>query len=105
METCCKGQLVRTFYHRTKGRFTAEDEKGNCLSKYRGREDDVKGKDAQQEVRWEYYLDHSMIEAYLNEQKLMTLRNYTEGTERLIRLAETKGRLIRLALWEMEAAY
>ena len=37
--------------------------------------------------------------------KLMTLRNYTEGTERLIRLAETKGRLIRLALWEMEAAY
>lgn len=105
METCCKGQLVRTFYHRTKGRFTAEDEKGNCLSKYRGREDDVKGKDAQQEVRWEYYLDHSMIEACLNEQKLMTLRNYTEGTERLIRLAETKGRLIRLALWEMEAAY
>lgn len=105
IEVCCGKKKVKMLYCGGKGRFQAEDEAGTILSKYRGWEDEVHLEDEKGEVRWEYYLDHSMIEACLNERKLMTLRNYVDGVERVLRLTETDGKLLRLTLWEMESAY
>lgn len=53
----------------------------------------------------ELFLDHSMIEVYLNERKAITLRNYIEGKERRLRV-EGEVRTVRvLELWEMGSAW
>ena len=47
---------------------------GEVISKCRGTEDLVDI--GEEKIRMECYLDHSMIEVYLNDRKSMTLRNY-----------------------------
>ena len=85
------------------GRLGAEDEKQICMGKYRGTEDLVALDGG--EIRMEYFLDHSMIEVYLNEQKSMSLRNYIRGTERTVKVSEGMERITKLEVWEMDNAY
>lgn len=53
----------------------------------------------------EFFLDHSMLEVYLNQRKSMTLRNYIQGNTRAFRIDENMGRIAEFELWEMDAVY
>ncbi len=98
---CDRKRIV--FYDRREGRLGVTDESGRQLGIYRGGVDRVEiGKEP---VRMEYFLDHSMIEVYLNEKKSVTARNYIEGKKRKIRLGGEVQRILELELWEMEPAY
>lgn len=103
VETQGGGQDRTVFYDRSRGRLGALDENGSQIGKYRGEEDRVDiGKE---DIILEYFLDHSMIEVYLNERKSVTLRNYSENSERKIRLTGKVQNIYRLELWEMDCAY
>ena len=64
----------------------------------------VEGKNT---ITIEYFLDHSMIEVYLNQKKAMTLRNYVAGGERKISVSSsgTNARVSSIQLWNMQSAY
>ena len=53
----------------------------------------------------EYFLDHSMIEVYLNERKSVTHRNYSQNAERKLGIGGDVTRIVELELWEMGSAY
>ncbi len=91
------------YYDKDKKRFGVTDETGKELGRYRGEVDqvDIGGSP----VIMEYFLDHSMIEVYLNEKKSITQRNYVKGNGRQIRLGGKSVRVIELELWEMESGY
>lgn len=91
------------YYDREAERFGVFDETGEELGKYRGEEDRVELGD--ELVCMEYFLDHSMIEAYLNEKKSITARNYIAGRNRRISLDGSVDRICELELWEMSPAY
>ena len=91
------------YYDKASGRLGVLDESGKQIGKYRGEIDRV---DIEQElVTMEYFLDHSMIEVYLNEMKSITLRNYGEGSERTLKLGGKAHNLKKLEVWEMNTAY
>lgn len=90
-------------YDRGSGRFGVADEDGRQLGKYRGGADRIEL--GEEPVCMEYYLDHSMIEVYLNGRKSITQRNYIQGEERSIQLGGEAVRIRELALWEMASAY
>lgn len=53
-----------------------------------------------------FYLDHSMIESYLNERKSMTLRNYAEIEKRRLSLNGASNITIdKLQVWELQGIY
>lgn len=91
------------YYDKKNGRLGVMDEKGNQIGKYRGEIDLVDI--GEEPVVMEYFLDHSMIEVYLNERKSVTHRNYIEGSDRKIKLAGTIYKIQNLELWEMDSAY
>lgn len=62
---------------------------------------DIKG----ESICMEFFLDHSMLEVYLNQRKSMTLRNYIQGNTRAFRIDENMGRIAEFELWEMDAVY
>lgn len=97
------GAARTVLYERQPGRLGVTDENGRQLGKYRGEIDRVEiGGEL---VCMEYFLDHSMIEVYLNEKKAVTARNYIRGQERKIRLGGDVQRILKLELWEMDSAY
>jgi hypothetical protein len=52
-------------------------------------------------IRFSCYLDHSLLEIYLNDVKSVSLRNYfTES-----RYFQVRGNVQLLKLWEMDSAY
>ncbi len=86
------------------GCLEALDETGVRVSRYRGEIDRVEPDG--ETVTLELYLDHSMIEAYLNGRKSVTLRDYIKGAgERGLRLAGKIRHVERLEVWEMDSAY
>lgn len=103
LETFDGSQKKQIFYDRSNCRFGAMDETGKEIGKYRGIEDavDIKG----EPMIMEYFLDHSMIEVYLNEKKSITLRNYIEGNERRLRISGEVQNIRKLELWDMGSAY
>ncbi|MDO4331319.1 MAG: glycoside hydrolase family 32 protein [Eubacteriales bacterium] len=103
VETQCGRQDRTVYYDRRKCRLGALDESGREIGKYRRETDgvDLDGED----ICLEYFLDHSMIEAYLNERKSVTLRNYGRWDERRIRLQGEVKRIRSLEVWEMASAY
>lgn len=103
LETLDGGHEKAVYYDKDKKRFGVMDETGKELGKYRGEEDRVDIGDGP--VVMEYFLDHSMIEVYLNGKKSITQRNYIEGKERKIRLGGRAERIMELELWEMGTAY
>lgn len=90
-------------YDRESARFQVFDEKGQELGRYRGEEDRVEL--SGEAVCMECFLDHSMIEVYLNEKKSVSARNYIAGSRRRISLAGEAERIYELELWEMGSAY
>lgn len=103
LETADENRSKQVFYDRGRCRFGAMDESGKEIGKYRGAEDSVDIKE--EPVTMEYFLDHSMIEVYLNEKKSITLRNYIEGNERKLRISGEVQKIRELELWEMGSAY
>lgn len=91
------------YYDKRNNQFGVMDEKGRQIGKYRGEIDQV---DIGEElVEMEYFLDHSMIEVYLNGRKSVTHRNYIEGSNRRIKLNGVISRIQKLELWEMDSVY
>ena len=92
LETLDGEHKKAVYYDKDKKRFGVVDETGKELGKYRGEEDQVDIGDGP--VVMEYFLDHSMIEVYLNGKKSITQRNYIEGKERKIRLGGKAERIM-----------
>lgn len=90
-------------YDRKQKHFYAKDTDGTILSRNRGEVDEVDI--AEEPIRLAYFLDHSMIEVYLNKRKAMTLRNYAGSGTRRICLEDADGTILRLTVWEMNRAY
>lgn len=103
LETSDGRREKQVYYDRNGRRFGAVDETGKEIGKYRGAQDavDIEG----DLTSMEYFLDHSMIEVYLNEKKSITLRNYTEGSGRRLRISGEVQNIRELELWEMGSAY
>ena len=93
---------VTVAYDRKTKRFFAFDSEKKEISRFRGSDDlvEVEGK-----IEIEYFLDHSMIEVYLNQKKAMTLRHYVTSGERKISIRESKKASCCVELWQMKSAY
>lgn len=103
LETIDGDHKKNVYYDRAEKRFGVVDENNRQLGKYRGDIDQVNI--GNEPVNMEYFLDHSMIEVYLNERKSVTYRNYASKAERKLGLDGDVKRIIELELWEMESAY
>lgn len=113
MKLCVKGEClavdtknesgtVRIVYDKMRKRLSAFDYENNEISRYRDENDLV---EVTGDIEIEYFLDHSMIEVYVNQKKAMTLRNYAGSGERRISLRGTDGIISSLELWQMKSAY
>lgn len=96
----CSGENRLTVrYDRSSCRLEVLDTQGQQIGRYRGSVDDVSiGDDP---IRFTCFLDHSMLEIYVNETKSVTLRNYFDKG----RFFQVNGSIERLMLWEMDSAY
>lgn len=75
-------------------------ENGEMISRYREGKDEVEL--LNDKVRWHVYVDHSMIEVYVDSRKAITLRNYTSSGERYLRLKGEKETNVGSAnIWSM----
>ena len=98
--TLCYGNHSReVYYDRTARRLGVRDEHGQEIGRWRGECDNVDIGD--EPIHFTCYLDHSMLEVYLNGRKAVTLRNYTEDS----RYFQVSGSPQSLTLWEMDSAY
>lgn len=95
-------KTVTVAYDRKTKRFFALDSEKKEISRFRGSDDfvEVEGK-----IEIEYFLDHSMIEVYLNQKKAMTLRHYVTSGERKISVRESEASIRSVELWQMKSAY
>ena len=73
----CEENARHIFFDRNSGELWAELADGRRISRAMSQEDRVNLGNAP--IEMECYLDHSMIEVYLNHKVSMTLRNYTLG--------------------------
>ncbi len=98
--TLCFGSHSREVYcDRAARRLGIRDENGQEIGRWRGECDNVDIGD--EPIHFNCYLDHSMLEIYLNGRKAVTLRNYTEDS----RYFRVSGELTSLTVWEMDSAY
>lgn len=96
----CYGQQQKeVYYDRHTHRLGLRDENGMELGVWRGEADNVDLGD--EPISFTCYLDHSMLEVYLNGRKAVSTRNYTGGS----RYFQITGEPASLALWEMDSAY
>ena len=95
---------VQVVYNRDTKHFFARNAEGKEISRFRDSCDLV---EVEGEITIEYFLDHSMIEVYLNQRKAMTLRNYVADGERKISVSSssTNARVSSIQLWNMQSAY
>ena len=96
----CSGEKQQDIrYDRQAKRLMVLDADGNEIGRYRGSVDDVDI--GSEPIRFTCYLDHSLLEVYLNDVKSISLRNYfTEP-----RHFQVRGDIHQLKLWEMSPAY
>lgn len=96
---CSGEEQLEVRYDRKANRLMVLDSQTNEIGRYRGSVDDVDIGD--EPIRFSCYLDHSLLEIYLNDVKSVSLRNYfTEP--RHFRIG---GDAQKLMLWEMSPAY
>lgn len=96
----CSGENRLTVqYDRSRKQLEVLDAQGNSIGRYRGKVDDVDIGD--EPIRFSCFLDHSMLEIYMNETKSVTLRNYYDKS----RFFQVSGSIEHLTLWEMDSAY
>jgi sucrose-6-phosphate hydrolase SacC (GH32 family) len=104
IRTYYNDKSVEVYYDKINRIFAAKDENNVVISKRRGELDEVALKE--DEIELEYFLDHSMIEVYCNHRKSITLRNYSNGTDRNLRIITHQDiNITSFELWEMDSAY
>jgi hypothetical protein len=91
--------MINNCYDRKAKRLTVLDGQGNGIGRYRGSVDDVDI--GSEPIRFSCYLDHSLLEIYLNETKSVSLRNYFTQP----RYFQVCGNVQSMQLWEMTPAY
>lgn len=96
---------LEVFYNRRNSIFAAKrGSDSSIISKMRGNIDKVDIKDSIVEI--EYFLDHSMIEVYLNSLKSITLRNYTKDNNRKLKLIGNENDILfNIELWTLKSVY
>lgn len=98
--TLCYGNHSREiFYDRRARHLGIRDGNGQEIGRWRGQIDNVDI--GEEPISFTCYLDKSMLEVYLNGRKVVTLRNFTEGS----RYFQIAGEPKSLTLWEMDSAY
>lgn len=105
ISTVYGNESLEVFYDKVGNVFAAQDHsKASIMSKLRGDIDKVNI--GEEPTKLEYFLDHSMIEVYLNQKKSITLRNYTKVEYRNIKLTGNDQAVITsFILWEMQSIY
>lgn len=105
LSTIYGDESLEVFYDRAKCMFAAKrGSNSTIISKKRGDIDKVDIKDST--VKIEYFLDHSMIEVYLNNLKSITLRNYSKDNSRKLKLIGNENDvLISIELWKLKSVY
>ena len=96
---CSGEEQLEVRYDRSTKRLTVLDGQGNEIGRYRGNVDDVDIGD--EPIRFTCYLDHSLLEIYLNDVKSVSLRNYFDRP----RYFRVCGNVQTLRLWELSSAY
>ena len=96
---CSGDDKTEIRYDRKANRLTVLDARGNAIGRYRGSVDDVDI--GGEPVRFTCYLDHSLLEVYLNDVKSVSLRNYFTQP----RYLQVRGDIRQLKLWKMSPAY
>lgn len=98
--TLCYGNHSREiFYDRRARHLGIREGNGQEIGRWRGQIDNVDI--GEEPISFTCYLDKSMLEVYLNGRKVVTLRNFTEGS----RYFQIAGEPKSLTLWEMDSAY
>ena len=96
---CSGEERLEVRYNRQEKRLIVLDAQGKEIGRYRGSVDDVDIGD--ETIHFTCYLDHSLLEIYLNDIKSVSLRNYfTEP-----RYFQISGAVQQLKLWELSSAY
>ena len=96
---CAGEERLEVRYDRNAKHLGVWNAAGQEIGRWRGAVDDVDIGD--EPIHFTCYLDHSMLEVYLNGKKSVSLRNYfTES-----RHFQVSGEIRSLTLWEMAAAY
>ena len=96
---CGGEECLEIRYDRRENRLKVLDSHGNEIGRYRGGVDDVDI--GGEPIRFTCYLDHSLLEVYLNDVKSVSLRNYVTEP-RYFRIG---GDVQALKLWAMSPAY
>ncbi len=96
---CYGDQRKEVYYDRQTRHLGVRDEAGTEIGLWRDAYDNVDI--GAEPIRFTCYLDHSMLEVYLNGRKAVSLRNYTDGQ----RYFQISGKPASLTLWEMSGAY
>ena len=86
-------------YNRLSRHLAVLDAQGKEIGRYRGNVDDVDIGD--EPIRFRCYLDHSLLEIYLNDVKSVSLRNYFTAPRHF----QIRGQIRQLQLWDMASAY
>lgn len=90
---------LEVYYEKPSGHFGVRDEQGTEIGQFRGIEDLVDI--GTEPIHFSCYLDHSMLEVYLNSRKSITLRNYPQSS----RTFQITGTPESVTLWVMDTAY
>lgn len=96
---CGGEERLEVRYDRGAKRLTVLDSQGQEIGRYRGSVDDVDI--GSEPIRFSCYLDHSLLEIYLNERKSVSLRNYFTDPRHF----RIRGEADKLKLWELSPAY
>lgn len=96
---CSGEEKIEVRYDRKAKHLMVLDGQGNGIGRYRGSVDDVDI--GSEPIRFSCYLDHSLLEIYLNETKSVSLRNYFTQP----RYFQVCGNVQSMQLWETTPAY
>jgi len=102
IETTYGDESLEVFYDKIQYLYGAKKgNKSSLVSRLRGEIDKVYINDNEMEM--EYFLDHSMIEVYLNNLKSITLRNYSNSKYRKLKIMADDDIVIKnFELWELK---
>jgi len=102
IKTTYGDESLEVFYDKVQCLYGAK--KDNCsslASRLRGEVDKVYINDSV--IEFEYFLDHSMIEVYLNKLKSITLRNYSNSKYRELKIMADDNIIVKcFELWELK---
>ncbi|MGL4336501.1 MAG: glycoside hydrolase family 32 protein, partial [Turicibacter sp.] len=96
-----EGKRLHVYYEKQFYKYGVRNELGE-IGRYRGEIDMVEVNS--NKLTFTLYLDHSMVEVFLNEKKSMTLRQYSNQNNRNLKLFGEANQLIeKIEVWELDA--